>query len=200
VGTINQKGGIDVQSSNGVITTGEDALTQEALPFSYCVSNGKMSWTQKVANPTITGSIAFQKGSVAGSGGTGGITSSGGSGGAGGTTATGGAGGGAGGAVGGASGAGGAVGGASGAGGAGGVRRNSDESVKDVPLLAAGGYADSKVQDDFCAGGCTVAKLYDQSPRKNDLPLTYPPPAATDVLNGCQMPAAVPLRRRDLPP
>ena len=92
VGTINQRGGIgllssdpltngNVQSTNGVITTGQDALTQQALQFSYCVSNGKMSWTPKVVNPTITGSIAFQKGSVAGVGGTGGITSSGGAGG-----------------------------------------------------------------------------------------------------------------------
>ena len=240
-GTINQRGGIGLlsgypltsgnyQLANGVMTTGQDSLTQEALQFSYCVSNGKMNWTPKVASPTITGSIAFQKGGAGGSGGTGGVTSSSGSGGAGGTTTTGGAGGAArGGAGGGTAGAAGGRGGAGGGGAAGGrggasgggggggaggttspgdpgpcdiyeaantpcvgayglvralysgyngplyqVRRNSDKTLKDVPLLVAGGYANSMVQDDFCTGGCTIAKLYDQSPKKNDLPLTYP--------------------------
>jgi non-reducing end alpha-L-arabinofuranosidase len=46
-------------------------------------------------------------------------------------------------------------------------------STKDVPLLEAGGIADSKVQDDFCAtDGCTVSKIYDQSPKGNHLALT----------------------------
>jgi hypothetical protein len=46
-------------------------------------------------------------------------------------------------------------------------------SVKDVPLLEAGGIADSKVQDDFCAtSGCTLSKIYDQSPKGNHLALT----------------------------
>ena len=37
-------------------------------------------------------------------------------------------------------------------------------------LLEQGGYADSKVQDDFCAAsGCTVSKIYDQSPKGNHL-------------------------------
>jgi hypothetical protein len=42
-----------------------------------------------------------------------------------------------------------------------------------VALLAQGGYADSKVQDDFCAAsGCTVSKIYDQSSKGNHLALT----------------------------
>jgi non-reducing end alpha-L-arabinofuranosidase len=46
-------------------------------------------------------------------------------------------------------------------------------STKDVPLLEAGGIADSKVQDDFCAAsGCTLSKIYDQSPKGNHLALT----------------------------
>ena len=229
-GTINQKGGIGLlssdpsangnfQSGSGVIATRQDTFTQQPFQFSYYVAGAKMTWTPKVANPTtVTGSIVFQKGSAVGTGGTGGVAASGGRGGGGGTVATGGAGGGTSGAAGrGAGGGGGrATGGGAGgpAGGAGGstlpggtapcdiyaaantpcvgaysmvralysayngplyqVRKNSDKSVKDVPLLAPGGYADSKVQDDFCTGGCTVAKLYDQSPKKNDLPLTYP--------------------------
>jgi hypothetical protein len=53
------------------------------------------------------------------------------------------------------------------------VRSSTDKTaVKDIPLLDVGGYANSKVQDDFCTGGCTIAKLYDQSPKKNDLPLS----------------------------
>jgi hypothetical protein len=53
------------------------------------------------------------------------------------------------------------------------VRKSTDKTaVKDIPLLEVGGYANSKVQDDFCTGGCTIAKLYDQSPKKNDLPVS----------------------------
>ena len=48
----------------------------------------------------------------------------------------------------------------------------SSTSVQDIPI-ADFGYADSKVQDDFCAAsGCTVSKIYDQSPKKNDLALS----------------------------
>jgi hypothetical protein len=51
--------------------------------------------------------------------------------------------------------------------------KTNTSSTKDVPLLEAGGIADSKVQDDFCAtGGCTLAKIYDQSPKGNHLGLT----------------------------
>ncbi|HVT07468.1 MAG TPA: hypothetical protein VHO67_08415, partial [Polyangia bacterium] len=105
VGTINQKGGIGLlssdpamngnfQSASGVIATGQDTFTQQPFQFSYCAGNGKMTWTPKVTNPTtVTGSIVFQKGAAAGTGGTGGVTASGGGGG---MTAIGGAGGGAG--------------------------------------------------------------------------------------------------------
>jgi hypothetical protein len=54
------------------------------------------------------------------------------------------------------------------------VRRTSDKSVKDIPVLAAGGFADSSVQDAFCTDACTISILYDQSPQKNDLPITGP--------------------------
>jgi hypothetical protein len=54
------------------------------------------------------------------------------------------------------------------------VRSKADKnSVKDIPILADAPYADSKVQDDFCAGsGCTVSKIYDQSPKANHLALS----------------------------
>ena len=50
------------------------------------------------------------------------------------------------------------------------LRRASDQATKDVPVLAAGGFVDSSVQDTFCNGTtCTISIIYDQSPNKNDL-------------------------------
>jgi len=50
------------------------------------------------------------------------------------------------------------------------LRRASDKTTKDVPVLTAGGIADISVQDSFCSGTtCTISVLYDQSPNKNDL-------------------------------
>ncbi|MEP7049831.1 MAG: arabinofuranosidase catalytic domain-containing protein [Pseudomonadota bacterium] len=179
--------------ANNVIKTGQDALSHQDLQFAYCVANGKMSWSPQVAKPTYTGSIAFQSGGLGGSGGsggTGGTTSSGGSSGSSGSAGTSGSGG----SAGGTSMAGTApcdiyegaktpcVGAFSTvralynaySGPLYQVRSKADKtSVKDIPLLEAGGYANSKVQDDFCTGGCTISKLYDQSAKKNDLVLTY---------------------------
>jgi hypothetical protein len=57
------------------------------------------------------------------------------------------------------------------------LRRASDKSVKDVPVLAAGGYVNISVHDTFCSGTtCTISIIYDQSPNKNDLaksPVAY---------------------------
>src|SRR5208282_3407116 len=36
-------------------------------------------------------------------------------------------------------------------------------TTKDIGFVA-GGYADSAAQDAFCSGGCTISKIYDQSP------------------------------------
>jgi len=50
------------------------------------------------------------------------------------------------------------------------VQRKSDNAVKDIPVLAAGGFADSALQDTFCANTtCTISKIYDQSPKANHL-------------------------------
>jgi hypothetical protein len=54
------------------------------------------------------------------------------------------------------------------------VRRTSDKTTKDIPVLAAGGFANSSVQDAFCSGGCTISILYDQSSQHNDLPVSPP--------------------------
>jgi hypothetical protein len=49
--------------------------------------------------------------------------------------------------------------------------KTNTTSTKDVTLVD--GIADSKIQDDFCAsGGCTVSKIFDQSPKGNHLILS----------------------------
>ena len=50
------------------------------------------------------------------------------------------------------------------------VRRVSDQTTKDIGVLAPGGFADSVAQDTFCAGTtCSVSVIYDQSPLGNHL-------------------------------
>ena len=50
------------------------------------------------------------------------------------------------------------------------VRRASDKTTRDVPVEAAGGFADTSVYDSFCSGTtCTISVLYDQTSNKNDL-------------------------------
>ncbi len=54
------------------------------------------------------------------------------------------------------------------------VQRASDHTYRDVGLLAVGGYADASAQTSFCAGtSCTITKIYDQSTRHNDLPISW---------------------------
>jgi len=55
------------------------------------------------------------------------------------------------------------------------VRRASDKTTKDVPVLSPGGYANSATQDTFCAGTtCTISAIYDQSAQGNHLLVTPP--------------------------
>ncbi len=50
------------------------------------------------------------------------------------------------------------------------VKRSSDSTTKDIPVLEPGGLADSSVQDSFCSGTqCIINFLYDQSGHGNDL-------------------------------
>ena len=49
------------------------------------------------------------------------------------------------------------------------VMRASDNATKNIPLLSAGGFANSAVQDDFCRSNCTINRIYDQSPQLNHL-------------------------------
>ena len=50
------------------------------------------------------------------------------------------------------------------------VRRVSDGATLDIGTASTGGYANADAQDVFCAEtACTITKIYDQSPRHNDL-------------------------------
>ena len=55
------------------------------------------------------------------------------------------------------------------------VKRASDSTTKDIPVLAPGGYANSSVQDSFCTGTtCTIVRVYDQSGHGNFLDAETP--------------------------
>jgi len=50
------------------------------------------------------------------------------------------------------------------------VKRRSDNTTKDIPVLAPGGFADSALQDTFCQGTtCDISIIYDQSAKGNHL-------------------------------
>jgi len=50
------------------------------------------------------------------------------------------------------------------------VRRASDNTTRNIGVLAAGGAADAAAQDSFCAGAaCVITVVYDQSGKGNDL-------------------------------
>jgi non-reducing end alpha-L-arabinofuranosidase len=50
------------------------------------------------------------------------------------------------------------------------VRRSSDNTTRDISVLAAGGSANAANQDSFCAGTtCVITVVYDQTGRGNDL-------------------------------
>jgi hypothetical protein len=50
------------------------------------------------------------------------------------------------------------------------VTRSSDGTSMSVGLLAAGGFADKKAHDAFCAKlDCVISNVFDQSPQKNHL-------------------------------
>jgi hypothetical protein len=50
------------------------------------------------------------------------------------------------------------------------VRRSSDNTTRDIPVLSAGGAANAATQDAFCSGStCVITVVYDQSGHGNDL-------------------------------
>ena len=57
------------------------------------------------------------------------------------------------------------------------VTRVSDNTARNIGPLWPGGLAAASAQDAFCAGtSCTITKIYDQSPRHNDLTIEGPGP------------------------
>jgi hypothetical protein len=55
------------------------------------------------------------------------------------------------------------------------IKRKSDNQTKDVPLLSKGGYVNAAVIDTFQKGTTgTVSIIYDQSEKKNDMPVSPP--------------------------
>lgn len=57
------------------------------------------------------------------------------------------------------------------------VTRASDNAARNISPLRSGGVSDASAQDAFCAGtSCTITKIYDQSPRHNDLTIAGPGP------------------------
>lgn len=50
------------------------------------------------------------------------------------------------------------------------VERASDAKLRDIGVLAPGGYANAAAQDAFCFNAnCVITRIYDQSPSHNDL-------------------------------
>src|SRR5262245_65691187 len=50
------------------------------------------------------------------------------------------------------------------------VRRSSDNTTRNIGVLAAGDYANAASQDSFCANtNCVITIIYDQTSRHNDL-------------------------------
>ena len=55
------------------------------------------------------------------------------------------------------------------------VKRASDGTSKDIPVLSPGGVANSSTQDSFCSGTtCTILRVYDQSAHGNFLEAETP--------------------------
>jgi hypothetical protein len=53
--------------------------------------------------------------------------------------------------------------------------KRADGMTRDIPVLAAGGFADSSQQESFCSGTtCTITKIYDQSNHGNFLEAETP--------------------------
>ena len=185
---------------NGNFTTSGNTLTNNDLNYAYCAAGDTLTLTPQMSS--LSGTVSLTRG---GTGGAGGASSAGGAGGADATGGSGAARGNSGaGAGGGGSGAGGSGGGtvvgnlpcdiyAAGnstcvaahstvralLGAYGGslyqVKRASDGTTKDIPVLAPGGYANSAAQDTFCTGTtCTITKVYDQSGHGNFLEAETP--------------------------
>ncbi|HYP98952.1 MAG TPA: arabinofuranosidase catalytic domain-containing protein [Polyangiaceae bacterium] len=192
----------EVETSKGQYSTSGNLLTTDDTITPYCVSGDQLTIAPQF--PALSGTVVFSKDMAAGAGGSGagGAPGAGGSGATGGTGTAGMAQGGS--SSGGAPGAGGSGGQATVdalpcdiyaaantacvaahstvrallrtyAGNLYQVKRASDGMTKDIPVLSAGGFADSATQDTFCMGTtCTILKVYDQSGHGNAVEAEIP--------------------------
>ncbi len=54
------------------------------------------------------------------------------------------------------------------------IQRQSDSKTLDIKTLTKGGYANAAPQISFCSGTtCTITKIYDQTAKHNDLPISW---------------------------
>ena len=189
-----QAGGLglvsDLVTPQGMYTTSVNTLSTGDVSYNYCASGGTLTLTPQMAT-ALAGTVVLTKSGT----GAGGGTSMGGAGGSGGSPAMGGNGGTT--TMGGAAGSGGSAGGAqsgslpcdiyaaannkcvaahstiralfgSFSGNLYQVKRASDSTTKDIPVLTPGGFANAATQDSFCTGTtCTITKVYDQSGNGN---------------------------------
>jgi non-reducing end alpha-L-arabinofuranosidase len=193
----------EVETSKGGYSTAGNLLTTEDTITPYCVSGDKLTVAPQF--PALSGTIVFTKDAAAGGAGGGASAGAGGSGATGGTGAGGTAGTGTGGTgQAGSAGSSGSAGQSNVgplpcdiyaaastacvaahstvrallrtyAGNLYQVKRASDGTTKDIPVLAPGGFANSSVQDTFCMGTtCTIMKIYDQSGHENAVEAEIP--------------------------
>ena len=201
--TAEQHGGLGtisgVATKKGKYMVADKTLTTDDLSFPFCASGNTLTVAPQLS--ALSGTVLMTKdtsaggaGGAAATGGAGGTTATGGTGGAGGTTTT----------SGGSAGASGSGGGTqvgdlpcdiyaaantacvaahstvrallrAYAGNLYQIKRASDGMTKDVPVKAAGGFADSAQQDTFCmVTTCTILKVYDQSGHGNTVEAEIP--------------------------
>ena len=65
--------------------------------------------------------------------------------------------------------------------------QRADGKIRDIGTIGAGGIADAAAQDAFCKQStCTVTRIYDQSPQRNDLTIEGPGSAGKTADRGAQ--------------
>jgi hypothetical protein len=75
------------------------------------------------------------------------------------------------------------------------VTRASDNTTRNIGLLAVGGDVNAAEQDSFCAGTvCKVTKIYDQSPNHNDLTVFTAGGGAVSTPDNAADAAALPIK------
>lgn len=65
--------------------------------------------------------------------------------------------------------------------------QRADGKIRNIGTLGAGGFADAAAQDAFCKGStCTITRIFDQSPQRNDLTIEGPGSAGKTADRGAQ--------------